>query len=108
VDTQGQVALGTITIVDVGTACETPIDGTLTLTPASVVVGVGGSSTVLISGGSGKYVASSLVPQVSASVSGSQLTVTGVGTTNNSEVDAVQITDIADRTRKVTLKVRVD
>lgn len=104
VDTQGQVALGTITILDVGTACGA-VDGSLTLNPSSVTVVVGGTSTVLISGGSGNYVASSLVGGVSASVSGSQLTVTGVAVMG--EVDAVEISDVADSTKKAKLKVKV-
>lgn len=103
VDAQSSVAMGTVTILDVGTACGGAIDGSLKLTPDTVSVFVGGTSTVFISGGSGTYVATSKSGGVSAATAGSVLTLTGVVAGS----DEVTVVDVADATKSKKINVTV-
>ena len=95
--------MGTVTILDVGTACGGAIDGSLKLTPDTVSVFVGGTSTVFISGGSGTYVATSKSGGVSAATAGSVLTLTGVVAGS----DEVTVVDVADATKSKKINVTV-
>ena len=107
VDSQSSIALGTITILDVGSACVAagaPVTGALTLQPSIVTIpGATGSSNVLISGGTGGYVASvvSGPGSVTASVIGNVLTVTRTA----AGAATVRVVDAADSSRTVDLTV---
>lgn len=103
VDSMASVALGTVTILDVGTACVpgSGATGVLTLTPNVVTVAGTGSSTVLISGGSGGYLASVVSGPVTASLAGNALTVTRTA----AGVATVRVVDLANPAQTVDLTV---
>jgi hypothetical protein len=104
VDSQSSIALGTVTISNVGSACVaagTTVTGALTLQPSSVTVAGTGSSSVLIVGGSGAYLASVVTGPVTASVSGNVLTVTRTA----AGAATVRVVDAADASRTVDLTV---